>query len=183
LATKVGPGPSDEIIHINSNKGAGVVTEIGSSVIDLSIGDHVVLSYDSCNECRQCKRQQNYQCTEIVSRNFGAKRADGSQNIIWQEKPISSCFFGQSSFCNPAIVQSFSCVKVDSSLDLTVACSFGCGIQSGAGAVFNVIKPVEKDVRSLAIFGIGAVGSAALMAAHIIAQDNPEVLTKIIAVT
>lgn len=58
----------------------------------------------------------------------------------------------------------------------------GCGVQTGAGAVLNVVKPSERDVNSLAIFGIGAVGSAALMMAKVIAQDNPGKLSKIIVV-
>lgn len=117
-----------------------------------------------------------------MKRNFGGHREDGSQTIIWEGKPVSSCFFGQSSFCSPAVVQANSCVKVDCSLDLAVVCSLGCGIQTGAGSVFNVVKPVERDVRSLGIFGLGAVGCAAVMAANIISQDNPMVLGQIIAI-
>jgi aryl-alcohol dehydrogenase len=117
-----------------------------------------------------------------MKRNFGGKREDGSQTATWDGKPVSSCFFGQSSFCNPAVVQANSCVKVDSSLDSAVVCSLGCGVQTGAGSIFNVVKPVERDARSLGIFGLGAVGCAAVMAAHILSQDNPRVLSQIIAV-
>jgi len=164
------------------HEGAGIVKELGSAVSDLSVGDHVVLSYNSCGGCRHCLKDDNFRCLEIMKRNFGGQRADGSQTIAWEGKPVSSCFFGQSSFCNPAVVQANSCVKVDSSLDLAVVCSLGCGIQTGAGAVFNVVKPVEQDVRSLGIFGLGAVGCAAVMAANIISQANPRALVQIIAV-
>jgi aryl-alcohol dehydrogenase len=158
------------------------VKEIGTAVSGLVVGDHVVLSYNSCGKCRHCQKQNNFRCVEIMKRNFGGKREDGSQTLSWNGKPVSSCFFGQSSFCNPAVVQANSCVKVDSSLDLAVVCSLGCGVQTGAGSVFNVVKPVEGDIRSLGIFGLGAVGCAAVMAASIISQDNPEVLSQIIAV-
>jgi aryl-alcohol dehydrogenase len=158
------------------------VREVGSGVSNLAKGDHVVLSYDSCGKCRHCQRKNNFRCLEIMKRNFGGQREDGSQTITREGKPISSCFFGQSSFCNPAVVQANSCVKVDSSLDLAVVCSLGCGIQTGAGSIFNVLKPVEEDVRSLGIFGLGAVGCAAVMAAHILLKDNPTVLSHIIAV-
>lgn len=155
---------------------------IGTAVTDLAVGDHVVLAYNSCGDCRHCQKHDNFRCIEIMKRNFGGNRPDGSQNISWKGKPISGCFFGQSSFCNPAIVQANSCVKVDDSLDLAVVCSLGCGVQTGAGAVFNVIKPVERGVGSLAIFGLGAVGCASLMAARVIADENPIVLGKIIVV-
>ena len=156
--------------------------EIGSAVSGLAIGDHIVLSYDSCGKCRHCLKQDNFRCLKIMEKNFGGQRSDGSRTITWEGKPVSTCFFGQSSFCNPAVVQANSCVKVDNSLDLAVACSLGCGIQTGTGAIFNVVKAVEKDVRSLAIFGVGAVGCAALMAARIMSEKNSEVLIQIIAV-
>jgi aryl-alcohol dehydrogenase len=165
-----------------SHAGAGIVKEIGSRVDDLAVGDHVVLSYNSCGRCRHCEKQNNFRCLEIMKKNFGGQREDGSQTVSWNGKPVSSCFFGQSSFCNPAIVQANSCVRVDSSLDLAVVCSLGCGIQTGAGSIFNVVRPLERDVRSLGIFGLGAVGCAAVMAARIISRDNPAVLRQIIAV-
>ena len=164
------------------NTGAGIILEVGADVSDLAVGDHVVLSYDSCGSCRHCKDERNYQCIEAMKRNFGTRRSDQTQAIKWKGNPISSSFFGQSSFCNPAVVQAGSCVKVNNSLDLSVVCSLGCGIQTGAGAIFNVVKPAENKVYSLAIFGLGAVGIAALMAAKIIAEDNPGVLTTIIVV-
>ena len=156
--------------------------EIGTSVSDLAVGDHVVLSYNSCGKCRHCQKRDNFRCVEIMKRNFGGKREDGSQTLSWKGEPVASCFFGQSSFCNPAIVQASSCVKVDSSLDLAVVCSLGCGVQTGAGAIFNVVKPVERDIRSLGVFGLGAVGCAAVMAANIVSQENPTVLGQIIAI-
>jgi aryl-alcohol dehydrogenase len=58
----------------------------------------------------------------------------------------------------------------------------GCGFQTGAGAVFNAVKPVENKTRSLAIFGTGGVGFAAIMAALSLAGENKSILQKIIAV-
>lgn len=156
--------------------------EIGSAVSEVAVGDHVVLSYNSCGECKPCSQQKYFRCVRSMEENFGVQRKDGSQTIQWNGKPVSSCFFGQSSFCNPSIVQAASCVKIEKSLDLSVMASMGCGIQTGAGAVLNVVKPVERDVESLAIFGVGAAGSAALMMAKVIAEDNPGKLTKIIVV-
>ncbi|MCJ1304379.1 hypothetical protein MMC08_007191 [Hypocenomyce scalaris] len=164
------------------HEGAGVVQEVGSAVKDLIVGDHVLLSYNSCGKCRNCKRNQTYQCVEMNKRNFGAQRPDGSQAIKWKGSPANGCFFGQSSFSNPAVVQVASCVKVDKSLPLEALAPLGCGAQTGAGSVFHVVKPVENETRSLVIFGIGGVGSAALMAAHILATDYPGVLSTIIAV-
>ena len=54
---------------------------------------------------------------------------------------------------------------VPSHLPLDILCPLGCGIQTGAGAVLNMLKP-ERG-QSVVIFGAGAVGMAAVMAANI----------------
>ncbi|GLA29030.1 NAD/NADP dependent alcohol dehydrogenase [Aspergillus niger] len=122
---------------------------------------------------------------DIRARNFGSQRPDGSQTVISDdglEGTISTCFFGQSSFCNPAVVQEACCVKVDKELPLSVLCSFGCGFQTGTGSIFNVVRPIERQARSLLVFGLGSVGAAAIMAAKVQAEDCPGVLDTIIAV-
>ncbi len=95
---------------------------------------------------------------------------------------MSTCFFGQSSFCNPAVVQEASCVKVDKKLPLTVVCALGCGFQTGAGSVYNVVKPLERNLRHIAVFGIGGVGCAAIMAAHHIANSKGSSSFDIVAI-
>lgn len=159
-----------------------MVLEIGANVIDLSIGDHVVLAYNYCGRCRHCERKKMYHCAELAQLNFSGTRSDGTTTISWAGKPVSSCFFGQSSFCNPAVVAAASCVKIDKSLDFAIACSLGCGIQTGSGCIFNLVKPVENEVHNLVIFGMGSVGSAAVMAANVIKKENPGVLQMIIVV-
>lgn len=73
-------------------------------------------------------------------------------------------------------------MRIDKKYPLEVLAPLGCGVQTGAGTIFNVVKPIENEIRSLVIFGIGGVGSAAIMAAHALHIDNPELLTTIIAV-
>lgn len=125
-----------------------------------------MLSYNSCGQCRSCRAKHPYQCFTAQEQNFGGKRRDGSRTIVAQDEEFSTCFFGQSSFCNPAIVQEASCVKVDKKLPLNTICALGCGFQTGSGAIYNVVKPIERKIQSLAIFGIGGVGCAAIMAAR-----------------
>ncbi|KPI34549.1 Aryl-alcohol dehydrogenase [Cyphellophora attinorum] len=173
------------------HEGAGVVREVGTAVSSYKPGDHVVLSYASCAQCRACLAKKPYQCETATLQQFGGKRLDGSsaithvqdENGSWvPTDAFSTCFFGQSSFCNPAIVREVSCVKVPETLPLEVICTLGCGFQTGAGAVFNVVRPAERNIQHVAIFGVGAVGCAAVMAAshlrnttgsqyHIIAID------------
>ncbi|RFU24683.1 hypothetical protein B7463_g11652, partial [Scytalidium lignicola] len=163
-------------------EGAGVVLETGSDVTHVSPGDHVVLSYNYCGRCRHCEGGHMYHCAQISSLNFGGSRPDGTKPITWNGTSVSSCFFGQSSFSNPAVVAAASCVKIDKSLDFVVACSLGCGIQTGAGAIINLVKPVERRTQNLLIFGMGSVGCAAVMAANVMKLENLGVLSRIIVV-
>jgi len=75
-------------------------------------------------------------------------------------------FFGQSSFATLAIARAVNTVKVDKSLPLASLAPLGCGVQTGAGAVMNSLR--VRAGRSLAIFGCGAVGLSAVMAAKVV---------------
>ncbi|KAK5043492.1 hypothetical protein LTR84_011934 [Exophiala bonariae] len=172
----------DVAIELMILVGAGIVCTVGSKVRDVEPGDHVLLSYSFCKNCRSCREGQPYQCTQFFDRNFISENTDQSRTTTWNGTPIHASFFGQSSFCNPTIVQEACCVRVDKNYPLEILAPLGCGVQTGAGAVFNVVKPVENKVRSLVVFGIGGVGSAAIMAASVLHEDHPELLTTIIAV-
>ncbi len=81
-----------------------------------------------------------------------------------RRNPLRSAFFGQSSFAEYVIASADNTVVVDPAVDLTVAAPLGCGFQTGAGAVLNLLRP-EPD-STFAVFGAGSVGLAALLAAR-----------------
>src|SRR5690606_19247893 len=74
-------------------------------------------------------------------------------------------FFGQSSFGTYAVAHERNVVKVDKDVDLALLGPLGCGIQTGAGTVLNRLRPAFGT--SIAIYGCGAVGLSAIMAARI----------------
>lgn len=156
------------------HEGAGIVEEIGPHVHGVTVGDHVVLSANSCGRCRQCISGRQAYCHELFERNFAACRADDSKSFSIDGKEIGSTFFGQSSFSAYSNVAERSIVKVNPDADLTLLAPLGCGINTGAGTVLNEFRPGPG--AALAVFGAGAVGSAAIMAARVSAA------TKIIAV-
>src|SRR5436305_9654262 len=96
-------------------------------------------------------------------------RPDGSTPIAKGEAAIYSAFFQQSSFGTFAITNERFAVKVRADAPLELLGPLACSGQTGAGAVFNVMKPNRGD--ALAIFGVGAVGLSALMAAKIAGCD------------
>src|SRR6185437_14639136 len=90
---------------------------------------------------------------------------DGSTALSRDGAPVHSHFFGQSSFATHAIARERNVVKLDPALPLEVIAPFGCGIQTGAGAVLNVLHPHAGT--SVAVFGTGTVGLSAVMAARV----------------
>jgi aryl-alcohol dehydrogenase/geraniol dehydrogenase (NAD+) len=149
------------------HEGAGVVESVGSAVHGFAVGDHVILSFNSCGACPNCDSHEPAYCHQFVGLNFaGVRLEDNSSPLSKGDEKIHANFFGQSSFASLAIVRASNAVKIDKALPLELMGPLGCGIQSGAGAIMNSLK--VRPGRSLAIFGAGAVGLSAVMAARVI---------------
>ena len=158
------------------HEGAGIVEAVGSSVTDFAPGDSVCMSFGVCGSCKPCLSGKPYACEHMFPLNFGGKMPDGTSRLSQNGKELS-CFFAQSSFATYAVVNQRSVIKVDGDIDLGLAAPLGCGIQTGAGCVLNVLKP-EFD-SSIAVFGIGPVGLSAIMAAKIVGCSKIVAVDKI----
>lgn len=149
------------------HEGAGVVEAVGASVEHLVPGDHVVLAFDSCGGCAQCRSGAPAYCDTFEARNLTGRRSDGSPGAVDAGgSPVTSRWFAQSSFGEYAIATARNAVKVDRDLPLRRLGPLGCGIMTGAGAVLKEMKPPPGS--SIAVFGAGAVGLAAVMAAKLV---------------
>jgi aryl-alcohol dehydrogenase len=147
---------------ILGHEGAGVVERVGKNVKSLKRGDHVVLSYQSCGCCPACQSGRSADCEHFWKANFGFARLDGSNAY---QGGVRGHFFGQSSFATHTLATERNMVKVSKSLPLALLAPLGCGLQTGAGTVLNSLA--VKAGSSLAVFGAGAVGLAAVMAGRI----------------
>jgi len=146
------------------HEGAGVVEQTGADVRSVAPGDHVLASFSSCGVCPQCRSGRPAYCAHFHSLNlFGGARRDGSHTIHQGDEPLHGHFFGQSSLARHALMDERSLVKVPEDAPLAILAPLGCGIQTGAGAVLNALRP--EAGATLAVFGTGAVGCAAIMAA------------------
>ncbi|WP_218652406.1 NAD(P)-dependent alcohol dehydrogenase [Paenarthrobacter nitroguajacolicus] len=149
---------------IPGHEGSGVIESIGHDVTLVKIGDHVVISFDSCTRCASCLSGAPAYCSEFRARNVTGRGAEGTgvaRSAVGDD--VSNRWFGQSSFAEYSIVAERNLVVVDRSLPLELMGPLGCSIQTGAGAVLNTMR--LSPGRSIAIFGAGAVGLAAVMAA------------------
>ena len=155
--------PEEMFPNVFGHEGAGVVEEVGPEVRGLESGDHVVLSFRSCRDCAKCRAGLVGYCDQTLLLNYMGMRMDGSRPISRGGDPVFGNFFGQSSLAAHALAYADNCVKVDPELDLSLVAPYGCGFQTGAGTVLNVIRPGKDD--SLVVYGVGAVGLAAIAAA------------------
>jgi aryl-alcohol dehydrogenase len=165
------------------HEGAGVVERVGERVTKVKPGDHVVLSYDSCGVCRPCQRGDLPYCDKSAPLNFLDARAGetgsfsriepsdkhGASSEIQNrtsdqtQSQIHGHFFGQSSFATFAISRSRNTVLIPKDVPLEILGVLGCGVQTGAGAILNALRP--KAGNTIAIFGAGPVGLSAVLAA------------------
>ncbi|GAA2182977.1 zinc-binding dehydrogenase [Brooklawnia cerclae] len=146
------------------HEGSGTVLEVGAGVDDLRPGDHVCFSYGSCGRCPECLAARPFQCERFNAINFGGTMPDGTTRLSHGGGPVSS-FFAQSAFARHAVVHRNGLVRLDPDVDLHLAAPLGCGIQTGAGAVLNRLRPTVGS--SIAVFGCGTVGMSAIMAARL----------------
>lgn len=151
------------------HEGAGVVRAVGTDVTTVRPGDHVVLSFAFCGECDTCIEKSPAYCDLFAPLNYFGERLDGTVTMHSGEDEIHGNWFGQSSFANLAITDGRNVVKVDKDLPLHLLGPLGCGLQTGAGSVMNVLG--ARSGESLAVFGLGAVGMAAVMAAKALDCD------------
>ncbi|MGA2891466.1 MAG: NAD(P)-dependent alcohol dehydrogenase [Xanthobacteraceae bacterium] len=151
------------------HEGSGVVHAVGSAVRSLAPGDHVVMSFPWCGCCPNCAEERHSYCVHARDLKMSGTRADGSTLLSKNGAPVYSAFFQQSSFGTFALTQERYAVKVRKDAPLELLGPLACSGQTGAGAVLNVMKPKPGD--SFAVFGVGAVGLSALMAAKIAGCD------------
>ncbi|WP_331719426.1 NAD(P)-dependent alcohol dehydrogenase [Streptomyces sp. NBC_01187] len=146
------------------HEGAGVVVETGGPHTGLSNDDHVVLSFDSCGRCRTCLDAAPAYCDSFASLNlFGGRKENAARFTGVAGDELAPRWFGQSSFAEYAVVPARNAVRVEPSLPVELLGPLGCGFLTGAGAVFNSFGARPGD--TIAVFGAGAVGLAAVMAA------------------
>jgi aryl-alcohol dehydrogenase len=153
------------------HEGAGIVEDVGAQVTHVVPGDHVVLSFPHCGHCAACRSGDPVLCPQIIPLAVSGTRQDGSPTMRDASgEPVNAAFFGQSSFATHVITRAPNAVRIDPEVPLDLMAPLGCGIQTGAGAVLNSLRPAPGS--SIAVFGAGAVGLAAVMASRIVGCER-----------
>ncbi len=159
---KIVPMPQPIVL---GHEGAGIVESVGASVAKVKVGDHVILSGDSCGTCPSCQISLPSYCYEFFQRNFAGGRADGTSPLSSKGTKVHT-FMGQGSFATHVVCHDRNVIKMYNEAPLELLAPLGCGVITGAGAVINSLKVGVG--KSIAVFGTGSVGLSAVMAAKLV---------------
>ena len=146
------------------HEAAGIVEELGPGTTAFTPGDQVVFSFvPMCGACLPCAEGRPALCEPGAAANTAGTLLSGGRR--WcdvPETPINH-HLGVSGFAEHTVVSVRSAVKIDSSLPPEIAALFGCAVMTGTGAVFNTAR--VPPGASVAVFGLGGVGLAAVLGA------------------
>ena len=148
------------------HEAAGEVTEIGAGVTEFKIGDRVVLAFvPSCGECEACLAGRAALCVPGAQTNTAGTLTSGERRWRGDEGELLHHHLGISAFAEQTIVSELSAVKIPDDLPYELAALFGCAVLTGVGAALNAAE-IEPG-QTVAIFGLGGVGLAAVMGAKL----------------
>ena len=150
-------GINDEFPFLLGHEAAGIVESVGPDVTSVQPGDFVVLNWRAvCGECRACRRGRPWYC--FATRNATQKMTltDGT--------PLSPAL-GIGAFAEKTLVAAGQCTKVDPAARPEAVGLLGCGVTAGLGAAMFTGEVGTGD--SVAVFGCGGVGCAAVAGARL----------------
>ncbi len=144
------------------HEAAGIVEEVGRQVSYVKPGDHVIACLSVyCGMCEQCMSGHPNRCSNKAATQ---RNPSDKPRLSQKGKPVYQ-FLDVSSYCERMLLHENGIVKIDSDIPLDRAALVGCGVTTGVGAVLNTAK-VEPG-STVAVFGCGGVGLAAIQGARI----------------
>jgi S-(hydroxymethyl)mycothiol dehydrogenase len=150
-------GINDEFPFLLGHEAAGTVAAVGEGVTNVAVGDFVVLNWRAvCGQCRACAKGQLQYC-------FATHNA--AQPMTLTDGTALSPALGIGAFVEKTLVHSGQCTKVDPATPATAAGLLGCGVMAGVGAAIHT-GGVQRG-ESVAVFGCGGVGDAAIAGARL----------------
>src|ERR1017187_2932516 len=143
--------------YLLGHEAAGVVEAVGEHVAEVRPGDFVILNWRAvCGQCRACRRGRPWYC-------FSTRNA--SQKMTLTDGTTLSPALGIGAFAEKTLVAAGQCTKVDPQIRPEVAGLLGCGVMAGLGAAMRTGEVGVGD--SVAVFGCGGVGCAAIAGARL----------------
>ena len=150
-------GINDDFPFLLGHEAAGVVERVGEGVTNVAPGDFVILNWRAvCGTCRSCLRGRPWYCFSTFNATQRMTLADGT---------VLSPALGIGAFADKTLVAAGQCTKVDPTAPAATAGLLGCGVMAGLGAAINTGNVSRGD--TVAVFGCGGVGDAAIAGARL----------------
>jgi S-(hydroxymethyl)mycothiol dehydrogenase len=150
-------GINDEFPFLLGHEAAGIVDAVGDDVTSVAPGDFVVLNWRAvCGACRSCTRGRPWHC-------FATHNATQKMTLV-DGVPLTPAL-GIGAFAEKTLVAAGQCTKVDPSARPEAVGLLGCGVMAGLGAAMLTGEVGIGD--SVAVFGCGGVGCAAVAGARL----------------
>ena len=150
-------GINDDFPFLLGHEAAGVVEAVGEGVASVAPGDFVVLNWRAvCGECRACRRGRPWYCFATHNARQKMTLADGT---------TLSPALGIGAFADKTLVAAGQCTKVDPRARPEAVGLLGCGVMAGLGSAMFTGAVGLGD--SVAVFGCGGVGCAAIAGARL----------------
>ena len=147
---------NDEFPFLLGHEASGIIEEVGDGVTNVAPGDFVILNWRAvCGECRSCRRGRPWYC-------FDTHNATRKMTLDGVEL---SPALGIGAFAEKTLVAAGQATKVDPAASPEAAGLVGCGVMAGLGAAMNTGGVGRGD--SVAVFGCGGVGNAAIAGARL----------------
>ncbi|MGC5040842.1 MULTISPECIES: Zn-dependent alcohol dehydrogenase [unclassified Streptomyces] len=141
------------------HEGAGTVVAVGEGVTHVAPGDGVVLNWaPSCGVCHPCSLGEVWLCADALSGAAAvhARTSDGTE--LHPGLNVAA-------FAEETVVPASCVLPAPDGVPLTDAALLGCAVLTGYGAVHHSAR--VRQGETVAVFGVGGVGLAALQAARI----------------
>jgi S-(hydroxymethyl)mycothiol dehydrogenase len=150
-------GINDDFPFLLGHEAAGVVAAVGPGVDEVEPGQFVVLNWRAvCGRCRACRKGRPHLCFATHNASQPMTLTDGT--------PLSPAL-GIGAFADRTLVAAGQCTPVDPAARPEVAGLLGCGVMAGLGAAMLTGEVGRGD--SVAVFGCGGVGDAAVAGARL----------------
>ena len=161
--TLSGDDPEGVFPSVLGHEGGGIVEEVGAGVTSVKVGDHVIPLYTAeCRKCKFCLSGKTNLCQAVRATQGKGLMPDGTTRFSHDGKPLFH-YMGTSTFSEYTVVPEISLAVINKAAPLEKVCLLGCGVTTGIGAVLNTAKVTPGS--SVAIFGLGGIGLAAIQGA------------------